>query len=96
MVELAWADGHCGPVSLENLRDSCPCAECKGEKVLFREYVPGPVDKSIPGRNELGSVEVVGGYAVRFSWKDGHGTGLYTWELLRSLCECDVCKRKDK
>jgi DUF971 family protein len=33
------------------------------------------------------SVEPVGSYAIRIYWSDGHNTGIYTWELLRSLAE---------
>ncbi|OYX69632.1 MAG: hypothetical protein B7Y95_17560 [Rhizobiales bacterium 32-66-11] len=31
------------------------------------------------------AVEPVGAYAVRLGFDDGHGTGLYTWPLLRTL-----------
>jgi len=92
-VQLLWADGHSGPVSLKKLRDSCPCAGCKGESVLLHAYVAPPADQNTPGRYELRSAEMVGGYAVKFIWKDGHNLGLYTWELLHSLCECEECAR---
>jgi DUF971 family protein len=29
--------------------------------------------------------QIVGGYALQPSWGDGHGTGLYTFALLRRL-----------
>ena len=31
--------------------------------------------------------ETIGNYAARFSFSDGHDTGLYTWKLLRALAE---------
>lgn len=40
-----------------------------------------------PGMNELVSLEPVGNYGVQASWKDGHNTGIYTWEMLRSVFE---------
>ncbi len=40
-----------------------------------------------PGMNELVSLTPVGNYALQATWKDGHSTGLYTWELLRSVFE---------
>jgi DUF971 family protein len=90
---LTWDDGHSGPVSLKTLRDACPCAGCKGESVLFREVPPAPSDISAPGRDTLLRAEPVGSYALKFSWADGHDQGIYTWELLRSLCECESCLR---
>jgi DUF971 family protein len=30
---------------------------------------------------------------LRFTWSDGHQTGIYTFPLLRNLCECDTCAR---
>lgn len=91
VVRMVWDDGHSGPVSLRALRDSCPCAACMGETVLLRTYVPPPVDASAPGRYELKSASPVGNYALQFRWGDGHGEGIYTWQLLRGLCECPAC-----
>jgi len=33
----------------------------------------------------------VGAYAVQFVWDDGHSTGIYSWDLLREACPCDLC-----
>jgi DUF971 family protein len=90
-MALAWDDGHTGPVSLRHLRDSCPCAGCRGETVLFQEYVPPPADTTAPGRYRLVNALPVGNYALQLSWADGHGQGIYTWDHLRSLCECEAC-----
>lgn len=90
-IELSWNDGHESRITLNVLRDSCPCAGCKGETVLFRTYVPPEADTSTPGRYELKGAALVGNYAVKFSWGDGHDVGMYTWEHLRSLCECNEC-----
>ena len=39
------------------------------------------------GMNELASITPVGNYGVQVAWKDGHDTGIYTWEMLRTLFE---------
>ena len=93
-LALVWDDGHTGPVSLRSLRDNCPCAGCKGEVVLFQEYRPPPADTSTPGRYTLTRAVPVGNYALQFSWTDGHDQGIYTWEHLRSLCECEECSNQ--
>jgi DUF971 family protein len=89
-----WSDGHAGRLTTKCIRDSCPCAECKGETVLMKSYLPPPADKTAPGRYVVKAVEMVGGYAMKFTWGDGHSLGLYTWELLRSLCECELCMKE--
>ncbi len=75
--------GHCGTVA--------PAPGCQGESVLFMTYTPPPDTNPHPQKYALLSAETVGSYAMRFTWGDGHDQGLYTWEHLRSLCECSVC-----
>jgi DUF971 family protein len=89
-IELLWDDGYLGTVSLKSLRDACPCAGCKGETILGEHYGPPPIDYDAPGRYELTSAVPVGNYALQFSWRDGHHDGIYSWDILRALCEGDV------
>jgi DUF971 family protein len=37
--------------------------------------------------NELASLTPVGNYGVQASWKDGHDSGIYSWEMLRTVFE---------
>ena len=37
-------------------------------------------------------VEEVGTYAIRIDWSDGHNTGIYSFDHLRQICPCNVCK----
>jgi DUF971 family protein len=90
-LELAWSDGHVGRCSLRALRRGCPCAGCRGETVLLRTVPGSPAADDVPGKYELVAAEVVGNYAVQVTWGDGHREGLYTWEVLRELCECPEC-----
>ena len=41
--------------------------------------------ESIPEDIGIAHCETVGHYGIRFDWTDGHTTGIYTWERLRSL-----------
>jgi DUF971 family protein len=90
-IEILWTDEHAGPISLKILRDTCPCASCQGETVLLRTFAPQPSPEK-PGKYFLSGADVVGNYALQLRWGDGHGDGLYTWEHLRSLCECSACR----
>ena len=37
-------------------------------------------------------LKLVGGYAVHFSWSDGHDLGIYAYSYLRELCPCPQCR----
>jgi DUF971 family protein len=94
IVEIAWADGHAGVYPHEILRGYCPCAGCQGHSGTIR-FIPGGelAARFKPGGDlELRSLEQVGNYALRFEWGDGHGTGIYTFKYLRSLCQCEECR----
>ena len=87
---IRWDDAHEELVSLQSLRDNCPCAGCRGETVLLKTYVPTP-QPARPGKYKLLNAHQVGSYALGLAWGDGHATGIYTWQHLRSLCECGMC-----
>ena len=84
-LEIIWENESKSELTLKYLRDECPCATCKGETVLLRTYRP-PVKKLITAEMYLVSnIEVVGEYAIQITWKDGHSTGIYSWEYLLEL-----------
>lgn len=83
-ITFTWDDGLVTPFTIQQLRDECPCASCKGETVLLYQYSPG-ARRQLPGHYDLKSIEPVGSYAVQITWGDGHGTGLYSWDYLRNL-----------
>ena len=83
---IKWNDDTESEIGLKYLRDECPCAACKGETVLLKTYRPSKKD-ILPGMYEIVNIKPVGGYAVQITWKDGHNTGLYTWENLKQLAE---------
>ena len=43
---------------------------------------------------ELDVIEPVGNYAIGFRWSDGHVTGIYTFDYLRSLCPGDESQER--
>ncbi len=40
-----------------------------------------------PGMNELVTLSPVGNYGVQAAWGDGHDSGIYTWDMLRTVFE---------
>ena len=63
------------------LRVMTPSASDRGHAGM-RELAPLPVDKSGVG---IRDVQLIGRYAARIVFDDGHDTGLYTWDLLHRL-----------
>lgn len=93
-LEVKWADGHASEYPLPLLRRSCPCATCraardeqKSSKLVILKAVTNP-----EAMTAAESAELVGNYAIRIVWKDGHDTGIFDFRLLRSLCPCDACR----
>ena len=87
-LEVVWADGHRSLLLARELRLACPCAACVDEltsqKLLNPAQVPADVHPL--------AVSLVGRYAVHVQWSDGHDTGIYSFEKLKSLCPCAACR----
>lgn len=98
-MTIRWGDGHESVYPFDLLRKECPCALCGEERKkraasrktggLSLSVMQGPVVRV--GDAQVTDVQKVGRYALNFSWQDGHHTGIYTYEFLRSLCPCTRC-----
>jgi len=82
---IRWDDESESVISLKYLRDECPCASCKGETILLKTYRPPTPTIAKPGMYEIRNIETVGEYAIQITWKDGHNTGIYSWDYLKEL-----------
>lgn len=85
---IAWTDGHSGTYAALYLRGLCPCAHCVDEITGKRKIGPLQVLPDV----EIQKVSPVGNYAVQLDWSDGHRTGIYSFDYLRSVCPCEVCR----
>lgn len=86
-IEIIWKDGHRSTYSGYDLRVACSCAQCVDETSGVRRLKPGIINKDVYPL----SIVPIGRYALKFDWSDGHNTGIYTFEHLRSLCGCAEC-----
>jgi DUF971 family protein len=93
LLHISWDDGHESIYWIQYLREICPCASCQGETILFKTYKSDKVDLELPGKYELKNIRTVGNYAIQIFWLDGHDTGIYSFEFLKKICQCDICKR---
>jgi DUF971 family protein len=83
-LAIQWNDGTESYLNLEMLRRACPCAACGGEPDVLGN-ISGPQVSYTPESFQLASFNIVGGYALQPRWRDGHDTGLYTFQYLRRL-----------
>ena len=44
-----------------------------------------------PPSMTIGNAALVGNYAIRLVWTDGHDTGIYAFTMLRAVCPCPQC-----
>ena len=87
-VTINWTDGHVSEFTATYLRVNCSCAECVEEWTNRRLLDPASVPADLRAEDYLR----VGRYALQFLWSDAHYTGIYPFEALRQLCQCDECK----
>lgn len=78
-VTITWTDGASTVVSGDRLRSSCPCAECRERESEARSII------QIGNRSSIADAQLIGGYAIRFTFGDGHADGLYPYGILREL-----------
>ncbi len=89
-VTVTWADGHVSRFGLDGLRAWCPCAQCRDVRAGGGVAWPQP---GAPAALRVEGAEKVGNWGLNLEWNDGHGTGIYTWETLRSWCPCEECRQ---
>jgi ATP-binding protein involved in chromosome partitioning len=78
---IHWSDARQAVAKTRELRLHCPCAQCVDEITGVRRLDPA----SVPADVWPQEINPVGRYALHFKWSDGHGSGIYTFELLREL-----------
>ena len=86
-LEIDWQDGKQSVYTISLLRTMCPCAQCKtvrqesaGKKSLLT-ILPGNYSSPLSAV----SAELVGNYALKIEWSDGHGSGIYSFQFLREM-----------
>lgn len=94
-LQISWSDGTNSALSTRTLRTLCPCASCKEargdgshEKPLtapLKKRSLTVIEHTADEELDLKNVWGVGNYAIGLEWGDGHSTGIYTYEYLRSL-----------
>jgi DUF971 family protein len=83
-LALRWPDGREDFLAGEFLRERSPSAENLGERDILGHLHGGDGPREFPGVRLTG-FHRVGNYAVTLLFSDGHSTGIYSWDYLRTL-----------
>lgn len=84
-LTIRWADGSSSYYSIAYLRRMSPSADVRE---LRKEMGRNPLT-ILPGGTGgpvvATGAELVGNYAIKIVFSDGHSTGIYSWEYLRGI-----------
>jgi DUF971 family protein len=87
-LTVTWADGSTSFYPLEYLRRMSPSAEMRQLRdQMARNPLTVLPQTMAEHRGPLAALdaELVGNYALRIRFSDGHDTGLYSWDYLRAI-----------
>lgn len=85
IMRVVWQNDGDSAWSLAWLRANCPCATCRAQRGQAGTAADplslhtGPMPSA-----EVADLELVGGYALRITWQDGHNTGIYAFSWLHA------------
>ena len=100
-VDIVWADQHSSHYDFVYLREQCPCAMCDEERRkkegMPRTRAAGPAAAALlpmfKPRPTARTAKAVGNYAIQIDFSDGHTTGIYSYDYLRTICPCEECAK---
>jgi DUF971 family protein len=98
-VRIEWRDGHRSQYTFPYLRRRCPCATCRDLRARGESPTQSKVKSDLPmyeAPARAVQAEPVGNYALRFTFSDGHSTGIYSFEYFREICPCPECTANRK
>lgn len=90
-LTVQWSDGRVSIYPIVYLRRMSPSADARAlrEEMAHNPLTVLPASASAEGGSAATltaeRLELIGNYAVRVVFSDGHDTGLYSWEYLRQI-----------
>lgn len=86
-LTVHWADGSKSFYPVPYLRRMSPSAEARElrEEMARNPLAVMPASGGGSGPLRAESAELVGHYALRIRFSDGHDTGIYSWRYLREI-----------
>lgn len=84
-LTIIWSDGREDVFSIQFLRARCPCAGCKELRAqMGKSRLTVLPSTGVSKVTALGA-QMVGNYAVRIVFSDGHDTGIFSFAYLREI-----------
>lgn len=86
-LTVRWSDGRISIYPIAYLRQMSPSADARDlrEQMQTNPLTVLPASASSDKNLLAENIELVGNYAVRITFSDGHRTGLYSWRYLREI-----------
>jgi len=88
-LTVTWPDGTTTFYSVAHLRKFSPSAEMREMREEQQRnplnVLPSSMADATSENLTITDAELVGNYAIRFDFSDGHHTGIYSWEYLRDI-----------
>lgn len=86
-LTIEWADGSSSYYSIIYLRRMSPSADVKQLRAEMERnpLTVLPADRGSGGPLVATNAELVGNYAIKIIFSDGHSTGIYSWDYLREI-----------
>ena len=88
-LTIEWADGSRSFYTIDYLRQMSPSADARElrEQMSSNPLAVIPAALANSGAVTALDAELVGHYAIRIRFSDGHDTGIYSWQYLKEI-EC--------
>ena len=86
---IRWSDGMEQTLPFRVVRSACQCAACMEKKMAKSKESVGQLNILSAAETaplNIESMSPVGNYAYNIQFSDGHSSGIFSFELLRSLC----------
>ncbi|MBY0113237.1 MAG: DUF971 domain-containing protein [Phycisphaerales bacterium] len=86
-LTVRWADGTTSYYSIPYLRRMSPSADMRQlrEEMAKNPLTVLPQSSGTGGPLVATGAELVGNYAIKITFSDGHDTGIYSWVYLRGI-----------
>jgi len=86
-LTIQWADGSTSYFSIPYLRKMSPSAEARELRSQLKKNPLTILPSSAVSKGPLVATdaELIGNYAIKIRFSDGHDTGIYSWEYLREI-----------
>ncbi|MBL9141850.1 MAG: DUF971 domain-containing protein [Phycisphaerae bacterium] len=86
-LTIEWSDGVRSFYPIAHLRRQSPSADARAlrDEMARNPLTVLPNRGGVSGPLRALAAELVGNYALRIRFSDGHDTGIYSWSYLRSI-----------